>query len=282
MPSQAVMQEAMLGTSLRCPNCGTANEPSAIFCENCGQILQDIVCPHCGSPVDPETDFCEHCQNYISNDRCSFCYAPMSESDTYCQQCGQPRTGIVCPTCHSVSHFSFCEHCGTPLTDRARIDLETAWDVPFAQEVRKLEAEVERLWRYRPINTQHQRSKMEQIQEIRNRVIALLREEDIKMYSDAPSTKEIPESHSQNELSSLLDQKCKMLQALLDKMEMPKMNNPALARNHAMATKPHISKLAWRCNYKNALHPSPLACACPQKGGKWVILNGKEENLITD
>lgn len=269
----------------RCPKCGTSNDPQAVFCEQCGHPLKDIVCPHCGAHITAGIDYCEECHNYIGIDRCSFCYAPMSVTDDYCQECGSPRKGIVCPTCHSVGKFGFCEHCGTPLTDRARLAQERAWDVPFAQEVRQLEKELETLWRTKPVESKQDRTNRERIRELRDRVMTLLHEmgED---YSTEISDEE-PSSAgpymTPDDLKQQIEQKRKMLQALLDKMEMPAMPNPAKARNISMACKPHISKLAWRCNYKNALHATPLACACPQQGGKWVILSGNEvTNLVND
>ncbi len=269
--------------SQRCPKCGTNNDPQAMFCEQCGQPLKDIVCPHCGSHVPAGIDYCEVCHNYIGTDRCSFCYAPMSATDEYCQECGSPRKGITCPTCHTIGHFGFCEHCGTPLTDRARMAQEHAWDVPFAQKVRQLEEELEQLWRTKPIESKQDRTNRERIRELRDRVMTLLHEMGDEAYPEATLSSETQTNFTTDVLKQRIEETRKQLQGLLDQMELPAMPNPAKARNTAMAAKPHISRLAWRCHYKNALHPSPLACACPQQGGKWVILSGNEENnLVSD
>jgi len=265
----------------RCPVCGTVNEATATFCEHCGSPLKETVCPHCGAKVDPEADFCEHCHTYISSDRCSFCGAPMANTDEFCQECGSPRKGIVCPTCHSLSHFGFCERCGMPLTDRARIDLEAAWAVDFATEVRTLERQIEELWRTKPVTSKQERARRERNEVLRQRVLQLLRDDGEPAYAQTAIEREHTQLQTPDELRSALEQKRKMLQSLLDRMELQPTTNPAMARNIAMAAKPHLSRLAWRCNFKNALHPSPLACACPQKGGKWVVLTGHEENELS-
>lgn len=268
------------GTSV-CPVCGTANDIQATFCEHCGSPLHENQCPFCGTKVDPEADFCEHCQNYISSDRCSFCGAPMSYSDEFCQECGSPRKGIVCPTCHSLSLFGFCAHCGTPLTDRAVKEQQAAWHEDFAQQVRTLEREIEELWRTKPVGSKLERARRDRIEELRRRVFKLLSEDGDASYSDIPVEREQGNVPSIDELRNQTEQKRKILQELLDRMATTPTTNPAQARNTAMARKPHISRLAWRCNYRDALHPSPLACACPQKGGRWIVLSGKEEQQLT-
>ena len=205
----------------------------------------------------------------------------MSQNDEFCQECGSPRKGIVCPTCHTLSHFGFCEHCGTPLTDRARIEREKAWEVDFATEVRTLERQLEELWRTKPVNNKQERARRARNEELRQRVLQLLRDDGDRAYAQAAIEREHPQLQTPDELHSALEQKRKMLQSLLDRMELQPTTNPAMARNVAMAAKPHLSRLAWRCNYKEALHPSPLACACPQKGGKWVVLTGREEQELS-
>lgn len=277
--TQTATREGFLAGQ-RCPACGTVNDPAATFCEHCGKALHDIVCPRCGTSLPPEADFCEHCNTYISNDRCPFCGAPMSANDEFCQECGSPRKGIVCPTCHSLGHFGFCERCGTPLTDRARIELDKAWQVEYAEQVRQLEQQLEELWRKKPVKSKQERSRWERNRELRRRVMELLREDGDATYADAPAEKPQQTFPNAEELSSQLEETRRQLQALLDQMEQQPLANPATARNIAMARRPHISRLAWRCNWKQALHPSPLACACPQKGGKWVVLSGHEEHEL--
>lgn len=45
-----------------CPNCGTAVEPGAKFCPNCGQKLdQQRHCTNCGAPLANTARFCGEC-----------------------------------------------------------------------------------------------------------------------------------------------------------------------------------------------------------------------------
>ena len=55
-----------------------------------------------------------------------------------------------------------------------------------------------------------------------------------------------------------------------------------MARNYAMAHRPVGSSLGWKCNFKHAIHTGPFGCACPQMGGKWVVLDGLTETQVLD
>ena len=265
-----------------CAKCGAVNDAQATFCEQCGAPLHEVRCPVCGATVDPQADFCEACQSYISPDRCSFCGAPMSRNDAFCQQCGSPRSGIVCPTCHTLSHFAFCAHCGTPLTDSARHHQETVWQrSTLTEQVRQLEQQLERLWHTKPVASQRERQRRQRIEQLQQRVMELLSQDpDTAIAPPTTDATELP-CPTTDELRSQTEAARKSLQALLDTLSTPPTANPAMARIASLACKPHISRLAWRCNYRDALHPSPLACACPQKGGRWVILSGKDEQQLT-
>ncbi|PIO82386.1 hypothetical protein BSQ39_01815 [Loigolactobacillus backii] len=49
---------------VKCPNCGTLNEPNSKFCISCGQALEGQttkVCPRCGTTNTETTMFCSHC-----------------------------------------------------------------------------------------------------------------------------------------------------------------------------------------------------------------------------
>ena len=45
---------------MRCPNCGTENEPGRKFCGECGTALAQV-CASCGTPNPPGTKFCGEC-----------------------------------------------------------------------------------------------------------------------------------------------------------------------------------------------------------------------------
>ena len=91
---------------VQCPYCGTVNEPEAMFCASCGKPIGVTSCPNCGAEIDPDADFCEVCHHYIRKDICSFCGAHLTGKEAFCPECGNPRGGIVCPTCHTLNDFS--------------------------------------------------------------------------------------------------------------------------------------------------------------------------------
>lgn len=263
-----------------CPHCGAPNDPESLFCEICGARLRDMCCPKCGAVIDEGCDFCENCHSYVSTDRCPFCYGLVGEDDTFCPDCGAPLSGIECPVCHTLGRFAFCASCGTPLTDRAREDAKEVWEsMPDAAQLHQLEDELEQLWMVRPVMTDRQREEIKSVKALCDRVKELLAQEGESTYADVSRDASEPVILSEQELSRQILDKQQALQALLDSMEMKSAENPAVARNYAMARKPRISRLAWKCNYKHALHKSPLGCACPQQGGKWVVIDGKTEVL---
>src|SRR5262249_30873253 len=49
-----------LPATMRCPTCGTENEPGRKFCGECGTSLARL-CPTCGTPNAPGTKFCGEC-----------------------------------------------------------------------------------------------------------------------------------------------------------------------------------------------------------------------------
>ena len=49
-----------MSTSLACPHCGSANQPGAKFCANCGKP-QGVRCPECGAEVADAARFCSNC-----------------------------------------------------------------------------------------------------------------------------------------------------------------------------------------------------------------------------
>lgn len=275
VPQQGTMNNGV------CPHCGATNEVDAMFCEQCGTRLRDQLCPHCGAVLDDKADFCENCNHYIDAEHCPYCYALVGEEDTFCPECGVPFGGIECPVCHTVGQFGFCASCGTPLTDSARRTLNEVWkDNPVTEELRQLENELEQLWMVCPVTSERQRVVMQNVQSLCQRVKELMAQEDEHTYevndkSDEKASQ--PIIMDESELNDKILAKQQALQALLDSMQTKMAENPAIARNYAMACKPHVSRLAWKCNYKHALHLTPLACACPHLGGKWVVTDGKNE-----
>lgn len=277
-PKAAIQAEQRKPAGNVCPNCGTANEPNALFCENCGTSLRRNTCPKCGVELDASLDYCESCKQYIDEQHCSFCGGVMAEADTYCTTCGCQRGGIICPVCHTMSRFSFCECCAQPLTDSARSELQRAWDLPYEQQVRKLEVELEQLLMTAPLMGYDDRKRQRRAEEIRRRVLELLDADHTSL--SHPVHEPTHERPSAAEHSDRL-RECRMaLQDMLDRMAMQAQPSNAVARNVAMARRPRLSHLGWRCNWKNALHLSPLNCACPQQGGRWIVMDEKNEKEL--
>lgn len=279
----AQMMQAQTGAvagGVPCPKCGTINEPDADYCALCGAFLHTGVCPNCGSEIDPDADFCEACHHYIRTDVCSFCGASFSEMDAYCPECGQPRGGIVCPACHTLNDFSFCKQCGRPLTEQAREMLAQVRQMPEYKALVALAQEYDELQMQLPYETEADKERDEELQDLRRRVLTLLAE-DVNQVADVkptPKRKRVTKEELQESKNRKLDQ----IAELLSRLEIPADTSPARVRNYAMAQKPSGVRLAWVCNYKQALHSSPCGCAKPQMGGKWVILGHNSKQEIKD
>lgn len=278
---QTVQQkQSAFARGVTCPKCGTLNDADAAYCASCGAFLHSNVCPNCGSEVDPDADFCESCHHYIKPNVCSFCGANFSEGDIYCPECGQPRGGIVCPSCHTLNDFSFCKQCGQPLTDQAKGILSQMKQMPEYKALLALAHEYQELEMQLPYATEQDKRKDEALQQLRQRVLTLLAQDEGKPLPEikAPKRKRV----TKEELAENKKRKLEQLAELLDRMAIPQDPSPAKVRNYAMAQKPAGVRLAWICNYKKALHSSPCGCAKPQMGGKWVILGHNSKQEIKD
>lgn len=277
---QQMQTQANMAGGVLCPKCDTINDPEARYCASCGELLRVGTCPNCGSEVDPDADFCEYCHRYIRPDVCSFCGAHFNENDPFCPECGSPRGGIVCPTCHTLNDFAFCKQCGQPLTDEARQMIAQLREHPDYQELVLMAREYNELQMQLPYSSDNDMRHDEASLQLRERVLKLLAEDAGVPEAVIPK----PRYHrvSKEKLDAQKKQKLEELSKLLDKMAIPATPSPAKVRNYAMAQKPVGVRLAWMCNYKNALHSSPCGCAKPQLGGKWVILGHNSKQEIKD
>ena len=77
------------------------------------------MCFNCGWGISDAADICENCGEWLLIGKCNFCYADIEEGQRYCSECGNPPFGISCPSCGTLSHFDFCPHCDTNLTEQA-------------------------------------------------------------------------------------------------------------------------------------------------------------------
>ena len=237
-------------------------------------------CPNCGSEIDADSDYCEVCHRYIRHNVCSFCGASMSDSDGYCPECGSPRGGIVCPVCHTLNDFSFCKQCGHPLTDEAHKLLEKVREMPEYRELEALANEYNELQMELPCDSEREKRRDEASRQLRERVLRLLAEDmgEENPVIPAPARQRV----SHEELEERKQRKMTQMAELLERMAIPQSPSPAKVRNYAMAQKPMGVRLAWLCNYKQALHSSPCGCAKPQMGGKWVMLGHNSGQEIKD
>ena len=275
---QAMQQQTAQG--VQCPHCGAMNEPDSMFCASCGKPLGMVACPNCGAELDPDADFCETCHHYINSSVCSFCGAHLSGQEAFCPECGNPRGGIVCPTCHTLNDFAFCKQCGTALTEEARMMVAELKLTPEYKELLQLVDQYTDLNMQLPYQSERDMLHEEENNTLRQRVLMLLAQDRgvANPYVRPAVSKRMSKDQLDARKRELLDK----LSEILDKMEMPPMPSPVKARNYAMAQKPAGVRLAWVCNYKNAMHSSPCGCAKPQLGGKWVILGKNSKQEIKD
>ena len=272
--------QARYAAGIACPKCGAMNDAEALFCSSCGQSLHQMACPNCGAPVDEDADFCETCHHYIRKGVCSFCGADINEQDGFCPECGLSRGSLTCPACHTVNDFSFCKQGGRPLTEEAKTLQHQLRSLPEYHELMKLASEYNELQMQLPYASEQDKERDEASQRLRERIMRLLAEDG---GVENPVIK--PSAHrrcSLEELNANKQRKMEQLAALLDRMALPPMAAPVKARNYAMAQKPAGMRLAWMCNYKNALHSSPCGCAKPQMGGKWIVLGHNSNQEIKD
>ena len=266
--------------SVACPTCGTINDAEAMFCASCGRPLRMASCPNCGSEIDPDADFCEVCHHYIKTDVCSFCGTRMAPGEIYCHECGNPRGGIVCPVCNTLNDFAFCKQCGTPLTDEAKAMVADMKKLPDYQMLVDVARDLEELNMQLPYTSERDVVRSQRNEELRERVLMLLAKD--KGVPSPRIVKNVSKKYSKEELQRQKDEKMQLISEILDRMAVPALPSPVKARNYAMAQKPAGVRLAWVCNWKQAMHSSPCGCAKPHLGGKWVILGKNNNGEIKD
>lgn len=265
---------------VRCPYCGTMNEPEAVYCASCGQPIGKTTCPNCGAELDADADFCEVCRHYIRKDVCSFCGAHLTGNEAFCPECGSPRGGIVCPVCHTLNDFAFCKQCGTPLTDEAHQLMERVKQLPEYMEMQQLASELQQLELTIPYSSERELLRDQSNVKLRERVLKLLAEDRGVVNPVIPESEHKRISKQEHEAKR--KEKLDKISEILTKMAQVPQPKPAQVRNYAMACRPQGIRLAWECNFKHALHSSPCGCAKPQMGGKWVILGKNTKKEIKD
>ena len=254
-------------------------------CEDVRQVDAQLaeaatLCPNCGAAMSVGADYCEACRHYVNYGACSFCGAELQSDEAYCPECGSSRGGIVCPRCNTMNDFAFCRQCGLPLTDEARFLLQRVRNTPEYRQVQTLANQFTDLEKIVPMTSDDEIRQEEANRALRNRVLKLLAEDRGEALADIPqlSSKRLTKKEYEERKHTLAEQ----LVEALELMQTKPMKKPVEARNYAMAMKPAGLRLAWRCNYKNAIHSSPCGCAKPQLGGKWIILGQTSKPKIVD
>ena len=267
-------------SGIKCPNCGTVNDPEAAFCASCGNPIGRTSCPNCGANLEAGSDFCESCRRYIKYDVCSFCGARLSGGEAFCPECGNPKGGIVCPICHTLNDFSFCKQCGTALTEEARTLMQQVHELPEFKEMQKLAIEIQQLEQTIPYTSERDLLKDQRNIKLRERVLTLLAQD--RGIANPVIMDSENKRLSKDEYEAKKRERLIQIAAILEKMAQKPQPTSAQVRNYAMACRPQGVRLAWECNFKHALHSSPCGCAKPQMGGKWLILGKDVKKEIKD
>lgn len=242
--------------------------------------VDSSLCPNCGAPLPEEADYCESCHRYIKSDTCSFCGAHLQGEEAYCPECGNPRGGIVCPRCNTMNEFAFCKQCGKPLTEDAKMLFERVRMMPEYQQMQAIAEQLSNLDKMVPLSSEAEILHEEANKALRERVLTLLAQDRGEKTPDIPDlkSKRITEEEYKIRKNNLAEQ----LMEALEAMQTRPMESPVEARNYTMAMKPAGLRLAWKCNYKNAIHSGPCGCAKPHLGGRWIILGKNSKSKMVD
>lgn len=286
-------------TSYKCANCGATHSANDKFCSECGMGLKGNSCVHCGAETQPDWEICPACGHNLQAELCSFCGGAMDENSAFCPECGNPRTGIVCPGCHTLNFRSFCRKCNSPLNEQAQQALEAARKDPkvqqaivIAQELAELEefllapAEDETAPPEIPELSEEDRRLVDQYKDLLAGVHGQKPQEKPKVETpkvETPKPAPKPASGfsikimSKEEAMQKYKEKLAEMQATLSSMIPDAGMTPQMQRDYYSARKVEIVTrtkikvpLYWICNAYGCQHSQPNECVEPFKGGKWV------------
>jgi ribosomal protein L40E len=300
-PQDRQNRQKRIHSSGVCPNCGQANPPEALFCEECGTPLGGIICPNCGAQVPPEGDICEACGTWILDGQCCFCSTTLPAGASFCPECGNPVGGIVCGNCGTLSFFDYCPQCHARLTEQAEEMVELLRKEPEIRkylEAKQEYADIQR--KYRELEQYDDGAGENPVEQDTNRTsddsavtaaivsAAQKRKRKYKEPENFGSTSpQLKERTSYNKKSENLnneserEERKKKLNQLKRRQEelkkqlstpppLPKgLTTNQEIRRYQMAIKPPSTR-GWLCNAFHVIHEDPMHCTRPGDGGKWV------------
>jgi hypothetical protein len=283
-----------------CPNCGASMLEEALFCPECGlDPNQPSFCPNCGAKTNPGADICVECKSWLLDGQCKFCYTALAPDAEFCPECGNPKDGVKCPHCGTLSIFDFCTTCGKPLTEGAHLALELAKKDPDAKAIVEsvaqtvtIEAELAKLKEIissapPPAATAPPPPKKERFSASK---IAAVLQTEVNM--DAAAARREEEQRKEQEFARLQEEhkrENEIREAEAKIRELEKQKKEALdaaaaardrfkhkqfltnqeARRFHNASRPSGCK-GWLCNFTNTVHPDgPNGCDEPRHGGVW-------------
>ena len=73
-----------------CPKCGSQNNITNKFCNNCGnKLVLTVVCPHCGKEIPSGMKFCGECGKSLCGTKCHSCGFDNKPGMKFCGNCGE-------------------------------------------------------------------------------------------------------------------------------------------------------------------------------------------------
>ncbi|MDR1054669.1 MAG: zinc ribbon domain-containing protein [Prevotellaceae bacterium] len=280
-----------------CPKCGCACTTHDNFCGECGNPMSGSVCPKCGHITPANADVCSKCGTYISKTKCQYCGADVEESDAFCGECGNPRSGIICPRCSTVTAFNFCSKCNMPLTEMGRAEREKALQEPKYKEVLRLQEELKKIFKQieetENVDNSEKEAFLQSLQEKLLQYEKMLNERkddpESPVQPPKPEKKESVKKEEKKtsgftdsvgnieELKKAAQERIDQIRKMYEEMETQEFPNPQIARTYYAARKPEVVNYVWKCKYKGLIHPSPEHCVSPHTKGEWIPYYGHIE-----
>jgi len=88
--ADAMNQPQTGGSSVKCPDCGTAVPEGARFCSGCGKPFGTDSCVSCNKPIPKGAAFCPECGS-PQKEKCAKCGAEMIPGAKFCPECGNKK-----------------------------------------------------------------------------------------------------------------------------------------------------------------------------------------------